>query len=798
MDPWARVLAESQTGPTLLVAADGTVLVANGAWRALCAQVGDEAGIDPDSWRDLVTDASDLERLDIDNSDPDVPSSSWLRLRRPDGGAYWWLHTRSPVLDESGRRLGAIIALSQSHDPDDPQDAAWRVKDVLTQAELIAHIGAWDWDIPSGSLWWSDEVYRIFGLAPQKFPATYEGFLEYIHPDDRDEVRRRVSRAIEGVESYDLRHRVLRPDGQILYVREQGSVTRDGTGAPVRMLGTVQDITTEALEQQTRRTAMMALQASEARYRLLSDNTSDVVVQVDEAGLLTWVSNSVTSTLGWLPEQVLGRPVVDFVLAADRVAVLRTLGTLQPGAAVTGRYRVRRADGSYVWMAASSHRGIFDDEPLIVTSLRDVSDEVGAREELAHVIAHDPLTGVPTRTAMLARLVETLNRSAGRVAVLCIGVDTLTSINEAVSHAAGDHVLAEVTDRIGGALGSREALGRGAGNEIIVLCSELKDAADAGIVAERIRLTAQGLIGIAEHRIEPTVSIGIALGVKGDEAEQLLRQASLAMRQAKLKGRDRWEFVDDAVAAEASTRLQLELDIRQALRDRVFVPWYQPIVSLADRGVVGHEALVRWPRNGGVVEAGMFVPVAEHAGLIVAIDTLVMQTALTDLAAFPRASFVGVNVSAATLRAGGYEEQLFAVLGAVGLEPSRVHLEVTETALLDETDAVRATMNVLAESGAQWYVDDFGTGYSSIRHLRDLPIAGLKLDRSFTAALESDPTSRNLSGALAALARGLNLDTVAEGIETEEQARILTDQGWRHGQGWLFGRPAPSLHPNED
>jgi EAL domain-containing protein (putative c-di-GMP-specific phosphodiesterase class I) len=268
----------------------------------------------------------------------------------------------------------------------------------------------------------------------------------------------------------------------------------------------------------------------------------------------------------------------------------------------------------------------------------------------------------------------------------------------------------------------------------------------------------------------------------------------LAMHQAKDHGRDRWEFFDDQVGHEARQRVFIEARIREGLADGQFVPWFQPIVNLDDGVVVGYEALVRWVRpSGTVIAPDDFLGVAEITSLISEIDLAVLPQSLEVAAKLPSSVTMAINISAATLASSDYAAQVADSLLRSGVDADRLHIEFTETALLNVSDQVHAVMDLLAGAGVRWYVDDFGTGFSSISHLRDLPIAGLKLDMSFTHGLGGeDQTSDRLAQALSALANSLELDTVAEGVETPEQAAILKAQGWRHGQGWLYGHPEPA------
>ena len=408
----------------------------------------------------------------------------------------------------------------------------------------------------------------------------------------------------------------------------------------------------------------------------------------------------------------------------------------------------------------------------------------------------DAVTGLAVRRVALARIRLALDRQAGTgsiLAVLSIGVDGLTPVNDALTHAGGDQLIAFLASRIVREVGDPDRVGRGTGDEFIVLMSDMASTAEAAHMAERILTACRSPITIVGQPIDPTVSIGIATAAAGARPDELLRDASLAMRQAKARGRNGFALLDDALATEAHTRLLFASEIQRGLVREEFAAWFMPIVCFASGQVTGYEALARWLRPDGIeVGPAEFLPCAERRGLIARIDRLVLRQALAALSRLPEGLTMAVNVSAASLAQPDHPELVAEALEAAGVSPERLHLEVTETALLTVTERIRQQMQQLAGRGVRWYVDDFGTGYSSISHLRDLPIAGLKLDRSFTWAMRSkDTRSLRLSQALVGVAEGLELDTVAEGVETIEEARLLTSQGWLRGQGWLYGKAAP-------
>ncbi|MEI8081886.1 MAG: EAL domain-containing protein [Actinomycetes bacterium] len=691
-------------------------------------------------------------------------------------GEYRWMSgivARVPFLESVGDRR--IVTLRDIHEQmlarQDVQLLWDKSVDLLAVANLDGYL-------TSVNASWE----RVLGYSPQEI--TSMPYLDLVHPDDLEATLQKAQDLVEpGQVTTNFVVRCRRKDGTYRWLDWSSRTAEDGG----RVFCVARDVTEEVLAQRTER----------MRHQLLAENASDVVWQVAPDGRLEWVSQSVTSALGWDAEALAGRFVIDLFHPDDRAHAVDNRAKVLSGGTVATEYRILCANGSFLTMAIR-RRAVDDGGGVEVATLRDIQAEVDTREQLAHATEHDPLTGLATLPVAVAYIERLLDERAetGRgsmMAVFCVGVDFLKSINDALTYAGGDQILKSIASRIAGVAQNRDLLTRGSGDEFVLVISDLASIADARAAAERIRLAAKGPLTIDAHHVDPTVSVGVAMGGSDSDAGELVRDANLAMRQAKTDGRDRHELFHPRMAKDAELLLAVESSIREGLADWQFVPWFQPIVNLADGALVGYEALVRRVRpDGTVVEPDEFLPIAERSNLIIDLDLAVLQQSVEMLTRLPAPLHVAANLSATTLASAGYAAQVIELVNGRDIDPTRLHLELTETALLNVTDAVREVMCDLADAGVSWYVDDFGTGYSSIAHLRDLPIAGLKLDLSFTAGLGSgDLTTERLAQGLAGLADGLGLDTVAEGVETQAQAAILRAQGWRHGQGWLYGRPAP-------
>jgi diguanylate cyclase (GGDEF)-like protein len=381
--------------------------------------------------------------------------------------------------------------------------------------------------------------------------------------------------------------------------------------------------------------------------------------------------------------------------------------------------------------------------------------------------------------------------------VLFIDLDNFKLVNDGLGHVAGDEVLATIAHRIADILRPTDRVGRFGGDEFVVVVPDVGDAHDVEMVAERISTAIATDLQVEGHRIVPSASIGIAVSTVDSTSASLLRDTDSALFRAKAAGRARWHFFDEEMHAQAVARLTTEDELRHAIAAHEFVMHYQPIVSLDTGAVVGHEALIRWDHPGrGLLSPAEFLSVAEDSGLIVEIGHQALSQVCEMLAARPDIiGPISVNKSPVQLARPGWRSLFLDTITRHGVDPHRIVIEVTETAVLSVIDVARDDLQILRDLGVGIHVDDFGTGYSSISLLRDLPVTGLKLDGSFTGHLTDpdDTTALVLSAGIAGLAEGLHLTSIAEGIETLEQARILRAQGWSHGQGYLFSRPKPRI-----
>jgi len=431
-----------------------------------------------------------------------------------------------------------------------------------------------------------------------------------------------------------------------------------------------------------------------------------------------------------------------------------------------------------------------------VATYEDVTERRRVEARIAYMAHHDALTDLPNRALLCERIEHAFARAHrfGEVfTILYMDLDRFKSVNDTLGHPVGDGLLKAVADRLRGCTRDTDLVARMGGDEFAILQIGAESASDADQLAERIREVVSAPYQVDGHSVIIGTSIGIAIAPdSGVSADQLLKNADLALYRAKADGRGTHRFFEAGMDEELQTRRLIELDLRKALTAGEFEVFYQPLVRLSDGAITGYEALLRWHHpERGFIPPSEFVPIAEEIGLIVPLGEWVLRQACGQAANWDSAIKIAVNLSPIQLRSRDLVQVVMLTLASSGLAATRLELEITESVFLQDNELTLSILHDLRGFGVRIAMDDFGTGYSSLSYLRSFPFDKIKLDRSFVRDLGVRPDSIAIVQSIAALGANLGMTTIAEGIETEEQMERLREAGFVEGQGYLFGRPQP-------
>ncbi|MCW2774059.1 MAG: hypothetical protein JWN91_2385 [Nocardioides sp.] len=551
------------------------------------------------------------------------------------------------------------------------------------------------------------------------------------------------------------------------------------------------------------RTALRTAENSLSRLSGIVESVTDAVFTTTVEGTITTWNAGAHQLYGFGAAEVIGADIA-LLHPAGSDEPRRIIAMVRDGGTVGGLETIRRnRDGrtARVWMSVTPLRGIDGAIAGTVVVARDASDRLELEAELVRQTMHDALTGLPNRAYLTYRLSQALAEAKRRdrpVAVLLLDLDQFKTVDDVHGHLAGDRVLIEIADRLRDSARPTDLVARLGGDEFVVVCPDT-DVDAAGRMAERLIAALGAPIPMERGRIQIGTSIGIAVSaMASSDPEGLLKQADAAMHEAKARGRARSEIFDPLLARRADDRRRLAGELREALTHGRLDVYYQPVVDLSTDRVVALEALARWNHpERGAVPPGTFVPLAEEHGFIAEVDRWVLARACQETAdgrssgELPRDVRVAVNLSARSLDDPGLVPMVSEVLRESGLPATALVLEITETALLQNREVARASLVGLRSIGAGVALDDFGTGYSSLSFLRELPVTGVKIDRSFVRDAVERTEDLAITEAIVRLAHGLGLETIAEGVETVEQRDLLRRLGCGSAQGFWWSAAVP-------
>lgn len=685
--------------------------------------------------------------------------------------------------------IGAVVKRDRS-------DQALRDAELLrSRAEELANLGGWEWHIADDVFRASRQWQRISGLYDEHLDR--EQVFALFHRDDLPEVYSRLEHTLQTGHPFDIEHRGHRADtGEMRWIKVHAELDGEPESAS-RLYGYSQDITERKLIEEK-------IAESEARYRSVVDHVHEVVFRTDEKGRWLFLNPAWEEITGHKIDDSLGRPFYEFIQSSDRASSERAFSSLMLGNRAVTKIELGflSRQGRLRWLEANLRITRNHDKAVsgCTGTLRDITQQREAERRLHHMAHHDSVTDLPNRVLAIDRLNQLLkasHRTGDQTAVLFLDLDHFKKVNDNFGHEAGDELLNEAGRRLLENVREQDTVARFGGDEFLILLGGLRNAVDVQRITENLLQIFWSPFYLRDRELMLTASIGIAIApTDGDNAQDLIRNADIAMYESKTQGRNIYYFFTETMNHNVKRRLSIEENLRGALERNEIKLELQPIIDLANDRIVAGEALVRWHNPAlGNVDPDEFISIAEQTGLIGSLGDFVLDRALQEAAdcRLLNPNFrVSVNVSPQQFRDPEFARRVNEMLQSRNLPAQALQVEITESVLLDGSAQTRTILSELHGLGVSIAMDDFGTGYASLSYLRRFPFDVLKIDRSFVSGISNDNRDRDLVIACLALAQSMQLVVVAEGVETADQLAILREHGCNLAQGFLYGRPVDS------
>lgn len=673
-----------------------------------------------------------------------------------------------------------------------------KIKGSLELAQKVGAIGSYDYDIIEDEAYWSNQMYVLFGIDNiEGFVPTFDSISELAHPEDQGKFTKTILSAIEEKRNLSFEFRILRKDGTVVYVYNQADVILDENKKPVRFIGTIQDIT-------KRKTAELKLLESENQIQHIFDNLEVGIWSLDvKKGKYNLVSKGIEGITGYSTSDLGNRITWDSLIHPDDYTVYHHNQQRKlKGENLFHQYRIIHRNGDIVWIQDQTLPVLNKKGEVIRIDgiISNITEQKEFEKKIQYLAFHDYLTKLPNRMLFENKINELMaasNLVNKHFSILYIDLDRFRNINESLGHPIGDKLLFEFSQRVNMLLNKNTLFARLGGDEFGIILWDYEES-DYPIKAAKLIIDCLDVpFNIEDFELLITTSVGIStFPENGKTIEELIKNADAALYRAKASGKNTYQIYSSSLSINSFKQFYLERDLRKSIDNNQLVVYFQPRVNSGTGKIVSAEALVRWEHPvWGLVSPLEFIPLAEETGYINEIGDWVLDQVCQNITNWKQQNLevvpISVNISAQRFLKSDWKARLGTILEKNNTDPSLIEFEITETTMIKHEEAVKLALQYMKSIGFKIALDDFGTGYSSITYLKDYPIDTIKIDQSFTKHIAKTNNVETIIKSLIFMAKGLDMNVVAEGVETIEQLSFLRQQECQEIQGYIFSKPVP-------
>lgn len=691
--------------------------------------------------------------------------------------------------------------------------------------QMMSRICGWTYNLKTKEIFFTHQIYQIFGFNADELDEKFKNFSHIIHPDDLDKVRNVTEKAIS-VDEFEIEYRIVSEDQKVKHIYEKFKTLYDVSGDASKIVGVIQDITgykqpdSDAKESgadshthKNKKTSVKGKEeghptgSADKKFEVLIQEANDVYVILSPEGIIQFMSEAASRVIGYRPEEQVGKKIYDYYQGTDLVELAKMINSVleEPRKKVTGELKFINKANEEVWLLM--HMQNLLDEPAvggIAISFRDITQRVKMEERISYIATHDEITKLPNRLALKKEL-ETICASGRKgnfsLALMMLDIDGFKYYNDALGYEVGDKLIVKVAERLSSNLSKNELLYRYSADRFVVIV-KAKSLEEYQSIARTIIALFEQPFSAANYDLNVIVNVGISICYANEQHtyEQMIKNAEIALIWAR-KSKHKFKFYSSDISIQDFKHFSLRNDLKNAITKNQLMVFYQPIVRLDSNELYAAEALLRWQHpEWGLVSPREFIELAEETGYITEIGNWLLREVCRTYKNWLAKNFkpikISVNFSSIQLLESNFSENIIAIINEFELDPEFLIMEITESVLVDKSHATSYSLQTLKNHGIQIALDDFGTGYSSLAYLHSFNLDILKLDSAFIKNIGKDNISTVITKNVIKMAQELDLKLVAEGIETVEQLNFLRELNCFSGQGYIYSKPMP-LHDFE-